>query len=114
VIGPSASQSRDFSLPVYFNEMHRFRGPRRANKAWACNVYFSGRRDTVTINPYFSHATEAVPFQAEPISLCRDSVACIGFTTTYKTAGTVKIPLSRTRHRDLWVGLWVGNSAPWL
>jgi hypothetical protein len=43
--------------------------------------------------------------------LCRDSVAWIGFTTTYKTAGTAKVPLSRTRHQDLWVGLWVGNSA---
>jgi hypothetical protein len=41
--------------------------------------------------------------------LCRDSVAWIGLTTTYKNAGTAKIPASRTRHRNLWVGLWVGN-----
>ena len=43
--------------------------------------------------------------------LCRDSVAWIGFTTTYKNAGTAKIPVSRTRHHLLWVGLWVGKSA---
>jgi hypothetical protein len=41
--------------------------------------------------------------------LCRDSAAGIGFTTTYNNAGTAKIPVSRTRHRILWVGLWVGN-----
>jgi hypothetical protein len=41
--------------------------------------------------------------------LCRDSLAGIGFTTTYKNAGTAKIPVSRTRLRILWVGLWVGN-----
>jgi hypothetical protein len=40
----------------------------------------------------------------------RDSVAWIGFTTTYKDAGTAKIPVSRTRHHLLWVGLWVGKS----
>jgi hypothetical protein len=39
--------------------------------------------------------------------LCRDSVAWIGFTTTYKDAGTAKIPVSRTRHRRLWVGNFV-------
>ena len=31
-------------------------------------------------------------------------VARLGFTTTYKTAGTAKIRGSRTRHRMLWVG----------
>jgi len=36
-------------------------------------------------------------------------VARLGFTTTYKTAGTAKIRGSRTRHRMLWVGLWVGK-----
>src|SRR5216684_1303138 len=41
---------------------------------------------------------------------CRDSVAWLGFTTTYKTAGTAKLRGSRTRHRKLWVGLWVGKS----
>src|SRR3984957_12484800 len=35
-------------------------------------------------------------------------VARLGFTT-YKTAGTAKIRGSRTRHRMLWVGLWVGK-----
>ena len=35
---------------------------------------------------------------------CRDSVAWIGFTTTYNNAGTAKIPVSRTRHHLLWVG----------
>ena len=33
----------------------------------------------------------------------------LGFTT-YKTAGTAKIRGSRTRHRSLWVGLWVAKS----
>jgi predicted nuclease of predicted toxin-antitoxin system len=37
-------------------------------------------------------------------------VAWLGFTTTYKTAGTAKLRGSRTRHRILWVGLWVGKS----
>jgi hypothetical protein len=41
--------------------------------------------------------------------LCRDRVTPLGFTTTYKYAGTAKIPVSRTRHRMLWVGLWVWN-----
>jgi hypothetical protein len=36
-------------------------------------------------------------------------VAWLGFTTTYKTAGTAKHRVSRTRHRILWVGLWVGK-----
>src|SRR5882762_3931219 len=36
-------------------------------------------------------------------------VAWLGFTTTYKTAGTAKLRGSRTRHRMLWVGLWVGK-----
>ena len=40
--------------------------------------------------------------------LCRDRVAWLGFTTTYKTAGTAKLRVSRTRHRTLWVRLWVG------
>ena len=41
--------------------------------------------------------------------LCRDSVAWLGFTITYETAGTAKLRGSRTRHRSLWVGLWVGK-----
>ena len=41
---------------------------------------------------------------------CCDSVARLGLTTTYKTAGTAKLHGSRTRHRILWVGLWVGKS----
>ena len=40
--------------------------------------------------------------------LCRDSPSRIGFTMTYKRAGTAKIPASRTSHHLLWVGLWVG------
>jgi len=36
------------------------------------------------------------------------STAVLGFTTTYKTPGTAKVRGSRTRHRILWVGLWVG------
>jgi hypothetical protein len=43
---------------------------------------------------------------------CRDSIMWIDFTTTYKNARTAKVPLSRTRHRDLWVGLWVVKSVP--
>jgi len=42
--------------------------------------------------------------------LCRDSGAGIGFTTTYKNAGTAKRRASRTRLHELWVGVWVGNS----
>ena len=44
-----------------------------------------------------------------PSDLCRDSVARPRFPTTYKHAGTAKIPASRTRHHELWVGLWVGK-----
>src|SRR5215469_10027446 len=36
--------------------------------------------------------------------------ALLGFTRTYKTAGTAKVRASRARHRILWIGLWVGNS----
>lgn len=43
-------------------------------------------------------------------SFCRDRVAVLGFTTTYKYAGTAKVRVSRTRHQMLWVGLWVGKS----
>jgi len=32
--------------------------------------------------------------------------------TTYNNARTAKIPVSRTRHRILWVGLWVENLFP--
>ena len=28
----------------------------------------------------------------------------------YKTAGTAKVRGSRTRHRNLWVGVWVGKT----
>jgi hypothetical protein len=38
----------------------------------------------------------------------RVNLNVLGFSTTYKTAGTAKIRGSRTRHRILWVGLWVG------
>ena len=33
----------------------------------------------------------------------------IGFTTTYKTAGTAKVRGSSYKTYFLWVGLWVGN-----
>src|SRR5258708_15028505 len=39
-----------------------------------------------------------------------DRVAWLGFTTTYKTAGTAKLRGSHIRRRPLWVGLWVGKS----
>ncbi len=39
--------------------------------------------------------------------LCRDRVPLLGFTTTYKYAGTAKILVSRTRPQMLWVELWV-------
>src|SRR5713226_10088537 len=42
--------------------------------------------------------------------LCRDRVAWLGFTTTYKTAGTAKLRGSHIRRRFLWAGLWVGKS----
>jgi hypothetical protein len=38
----------------------------------------------------------------------RVNLAPIGFTTTYKAAGTAKVRGSRIRHCLLWVGLWVG------
>jgi hypothetical protein len=34
------------------------------------------------------------------------------FTTTYDDAGTATGRASRTRLHELWVGLWVGKSAP--
>src|SRR5260370_40684687 len=43
--------------------------------------------------------------------LCRDSLAGIGFTATYKNAGTAKIPVRRTRLYELWDGVWVGKMA---
>jgi hypothetical protein len=42
--------------------------------------------------------------------LCRDRVAWLGFTTTYKTAGTAKLRGSHIRRKFLWAGLWVGKS----
>jgi hypothetical protein len=36
------------------------------------------------------------------------NVASIGFTITWKTAGTANVRGSRTRHHALWVGLSVG------
>lgn len=44
--------------------------------------------------------------------LCRDSATRIGFTITYKTAGTAKVRGSRTKHRILWVELRVGILLP--
>jgi hypothetical protein len=41
--------------------------------------------------------------------LYRVKVALIGFTTTYKTAGTAKVRGSSYKTYFLWVGLWVGN-----
>src|SRR5271155_5745820 len=41
------------------------------------------------------------------------TAAWIGFTTTYHNAGTAKLPVSRTRLHELWVGLWVGKSGRW-
>ena len=41
------------------------------------------------------------PFDSFSTERYCDSVAVFGFTTTYKDAGTAKIPASRTR--------WVGN-----
>ena len=45
------------------------------------------------------------------IDRCRDSVAWIGFRTTYKNAGTAKLRVSRTKLHELWVGWWVGKFA---
>jgi hypothetical protein len=41
--------------------------------------------------------------------LYRVKVPLIGFTTTYKTAGTAKVRGSSYKTYFLWVGLWVGN-----
>ena len=42
--------------------------------------------------------------------LYRVKVAALGFTTTYKTAGTAKVRGSLARQIKLWVGQWVGKS----
>jgi hypothetical protein len=34
-------------------------------------------------------------------------VAVIGFTTTYKHAGTARVRVSHTRRYIVWVGMWV-------
>ena len=39
----------------------------------------------------------------------RVNLNLLGFSTTYKTAGTAKVRGSRIRHHFLWVGLWVGK-----
>src|SRR6266403_2376770 len=44
--------------------------------------------------------------ETRPRDLCRDSAAWIGFTTTYNSAGTAKLPVSRTRLHELWVVGW--------
>jgi len=41
--------------------------------------------------------------------LYRAKVPLIGFTTTYKTAGTAKVRGSSYKTYFLWVGLWVGS-----
>jgi len=56
---------------VHFDGNNRFCGPKRANKAWRYNVYFSGRPVTATIGPYFSRALRAVPFWAESMARSR-------------------------------------------
>ena len=38
--------------------------------------------------------------------LYRVNLSRLGFSTTYKTAGTAKVRGSRTRHRFLWVGIF--------
>ncbi len=48
------------------------------------------------------------PWGAQTPDLYRVNAAILGFTITYKTAGTAKVRGSRIRHRILWVGLWVG------
>lgn len=50
------------------------------------------------------------PLGAQTRDLYRVNAAILGFTKTYKTAGTAKVHGSRIRHRILWVGLWVGNA----
>jgi hypothetical protein len=40
--------------------------------------------------------------------LCRDSLALLGFSTTYRLVRDAEITLSRVRNSFLWVGLWVG------
>src|SRR5712692_10277038 len=62
--------------------------------------------------PFLTNQKNGRDDEARTRDLCRDSFAWIGFTTTYKTAGTAKIQGSRIRHRILWVGLWVENLTP--
>ena len=45
----------------------------------------------------------------ETHDLCRDSVTVLGFTITYKTAGTAKVRGRHARRTILWVRLWVEN-----
>jgi hypothetical protein len=39
--------------------------------------------------------------------LCRDSLALIGFSTTYRLVRDAEIITGRARNGFLWVGLWV-------
>jgi len=79
--------------------------------------FTKGGEDTAQSSGQF-HRNGALPFpqvieknggddETRTRDLCRDRAPTLGFTTTYKTAGTAKIPVSRARHHLLWVGLWV-------
>ena len=49
------------------------------------------------------------PWGLEPQTSARVKVPLMGFTTTYKTAGTAKVRGSSYKTYFLWVELWVGN-----
>jgi hypothetical protein len=60
-------------------------------------------------NPHGTNRLSGRPGRTRTVGLYRVNAPWLGFTTTYKSAGTAKVRGSRTRHRILWVGLWVGN-----
>ena len=60
------------------------------------------------LKPHKVNGLYGRPVGTRTPDLYRVNAAILGFTTTYKTAGTAKVRGSRIRHRILWVGLWVG------
>src|SRR6266404_8307905 len=69
-------------------------------------VYFF----TVSL-PFCGRRGKGLPRTGQNVqSFAKPRLAWLGFTTTYKTAGTAKLRGSHIRRRFLWVGLWVGKS----
>jgi hypothetical protein len=119
---PSASQSRVFSLWVLFRQKHCFCGRLRTSLTRAGTLFFYTFGKWLAFGQSFyvalTRSAVSSPHGAASISeiltllsissvteaqreRCRDSVVVFGFKTTYKTAGTAKVPLSRTRSISL-------------